>query len=74
MDEMMFKLRSSFLKKVAAKVLSNLVYNKLGYRIDISIDKLEIESVNGDTTVAANVEMKLSSSEFAKIMKKIENS
>ena len=67
MDEMTLKLRSGFLKKIAAKLLSGVIYSKLGVRVDILIEKLEIESIGGNTSVAASLEMSLPSSEFAKI-------
>lgn len=68
MDEMTVKLRSGFLKKIVAKLLSVLIYTKLGCRVDILIDKLEIESTNGDTSISTNIELKLPSSEFTKIV------
>lgn len=71
MDEMMLKLRSGFMRKIVAKLLSTLVFTKLGYRVDILIDKLEIESINGETSVSASVDLKLPSSEFVKIANSI---
>lgn len=68
MDEMTLKLRSGFLKKIVAKILSGLIYSKLGYRVDILIDELEINSLDGDTRMRANIELGLPSSEFTKIV------
>ena len=71
MDEMIFKLRSGFLKKIVAKLLSSIIYTKLGYRVDISIDKLEFESINGETNVSASMDLKLPSAEFVKVANSI---
>lgn len=73
MDEMTIKLRSGFLKKVLSNILSNALYKKIGYRIDISIDKLDVEHNDGETSVSAGVDLKLNSAEFFKIMKTLEN-
>lgn len=67
MDEMTFKIRSGFMRKLVAKLLSTIVFTKLGYRVDIQIGKLEIESIDGETSVSASVDLKLPSSEFVKI-------
>lgn len=67
MDEMMIKLRSGFMRKIVAKLLSTAIFTKLGCRVDILIDKLEFESVNGETNVSLAVDLKLPSAEFVKI-------
>jgi len=71
MDEMMIKLRSGFMRKLVAKLLSAVVFTKLGYRVDISIGKLEIESIDGETSVSASIDLKLPSAEFVKITNSI---
>ena len=67
MDEMTLKLRSGFMRKIVAKLLSTVIFTKLGYRVDIRIDKLEIESIDGETSLSASVDLKLPSAEFVKI-------
>lgn len=69
MDEMTVKLRSGFMKKIAAKLIARAIYKKIGYHVDVNIDKLEVESFDGDTSISASVDLKLKSSEFVKIMK-----
>ena len=73
MDEMFVKVRTNFMKKFVAKMLSNLIYKKLGYRVDVMIDKLDIDYTDGNTTVATSLELKLGSNEFVKIAKALED-
>lgn len=73
MDEMTIKLRSDFLKKAIGNIVSNAVYNKIGYRVDIQIGKLEVDHKDGETSVSAGVDLKLNSKEFFKIIKALEN-
>ena len=73
MDEMTIRLRSGFLKKALSNILSNALYKKIGYRVDMSIDKLEVDHHDSETSVSAGVNLKLNSSEFFKIVKALEN-
>lgn len=74
MDELMFTLQSNYLKKAIGKIVSNAIFKKIGYRVEVNIDKLNIDHKNGETSVAAGVDLKLQSGEFFKILKALENS
>lgn len=69
MDEMRMKLSTRFMKCIVAKMISKAVYKKFGCKTNIQINDLDVWIFDGDTTVKANVEVKLSSGEFTKIMK-----
>ena len=72
MDEMKVKLSSKFMKKLVSKLLAKFIYKKTGYKFDIQINDLDAAAYNGETTVKLNVEVKLKSDEFNKIMKSID--
>ena len=69
----MIRLRSGFLKKVLGSIVSNAIYKKIGYRIDVHIDKLDIDHNDGETSISTGIDLKLNSTEFLKIMKTLEN-
>lgn len=71
MDEMKVKLSTKFMRNMVAKLISKLVYKKLGYKIDIQLNDLEVSFVDGDTKLMTNVELKLSNEEFKSIIKDI---
>ena len=71
MDEMRVKLSTKFMRCVASKLISKLIYSKTGCKIDIQLNDLDIWSYDGDTTVKLNAEAKLKSDEFKKIIKSI---
>ena len=71
MDEMKLKLTTRFMRGIASKLLSRMVYKKFGYKVDIQLNDLDIDIINGETTINTNVEVKLDSKEFTKIMKSI---
>lgn len=71
MDEMRIKLSTKFMKGLVSKLLAKMIYKKTGYKVDIQINDLDASAYNGDTTVKLNVEAKLKSEEFNKLMKSI---
>lgn len=71
MDEMRLKLSTRFMRNIVAKLIARMIYKKTGYKVDIHLNELDINVVDGDTRVSASVEAKINSSEFMKIMKKV---
>lgn len=71
MDEMKIKLSTKFMRGLVSKLLSTAIKSKTGIKMDIQINDLDIDFVDGDTKVAANVELKLANTEFIKITKLI---
>lgn len=71
MDEMKLKLSTRFMRSMVSKLLAKLISKKLGYKIDIQLNDLDVSVINGETKIITNVELNLSSSEFMRIMKDI---
>lgn len=71
MDEMRLKLSTNFMKNIVSKLMSKLIYKKFGYKINIKLEDIDIWAVDGDTTIKLNVEAKLDSNEFKKLVKNI---
>lgn len=73
MDEMKVKLSTKFMRNIAAKLISKAIYKKLGYKVNIQLNDLDVSIINGETRIQTNVEVKLDSQEFTKIMKNIDS-
>lgn len=71
MDEMKLKLSTKFMRGIVAKLVAKAIYAKTGYKVDIQLNELAVSIVNGETSVSTNVEVKLASEEFTKIVKSI---
>lgn len=71
MDEMKLKLTTKFMRGIVSKLISRMVYKKFGYKVDIQLNDLDINFVDGETKINTNVEVKLDSKEFTKIVKSI---
>ena len=66
---MLINLKSKFMRKVVSKLLSKSVKSKTGYEIDVQFDELNASFEDGEITVKANLEAKMSKDEFMKILK-----
>lgn len=71
MDEMNMKLSTKFMRGIVSKLISKAIYKKIGYKVDINLNELDITVINGETKILTNVEVKVNSDEFMKIMKSI---
>lgn len=72
MDEMRIKLKSNFMRGIVSKLIARVIYKKFGYKVNIQLNDIDLWSIDGDTTIKLNVEARLKSDEFNKIVKSIE--
>lgn len=71
MDEMKLKLSTKFMRGIAAKLISRAIYKKTGYKINLHLNELDIQVVDGEAYISTNVEARINNQEFIKIMKSI---
>lgn len=71
MDEMKIRLTTKFMRNIVSKLLAKLIFKKTGYKVDIQLNDLDLNFVDGETKINANVELNLDSKEFTKIIKTI---
>lgn len=72
MDEMKLKLTTKFMRSIVAKLIAKAIYKKTGCKVNIQLNDLDISVIDGETSISTNVEVKLNSNEFMKIMKSID--
>ena len=71
MDELKLKLSTKFMRGIASKLIAKTISKKLGCKVDIQLNDLDISVVDGETKINTNVELKMNSDEFMKLMKSI---
>lgn len=71
MDEMKLKLSTKFMRGIVAKLITRMIYKKTGYKVDIQLNELDINIIDGETHISTSVEAKINSNEFTKIIKTI---
>ena len=69
MDEMKLKLSTKFMRSIVAKLIAKFIYMKTGYKVDIQLNDLDVRFIDGETTVSTNIEVKMDSKEFGKVIR-----
>ena len=69
MDEMKLKLSTKFMKGMVSKLIAKALYKKLGYKVDIQLNDINVEFIDGETSIHADVDLRLDKEEFTKFIK-----
>lgn len=67
MDEVKIKLSTQFLKDVFSKIISKMIYQKFGCKLDIQLNDLIIKFNEGKARLYLDVETEIGKEEFMKI-------
>lgn len=71
MDMLMMKLSTKFMKGIVAKIITRKVYKKFGYKIDIQLNDVQIDMINGDIKLHIDADGKMNKTEFDRLMETI---
>ena len=71
MDMLMIKLSTKFMKGMVAKIIARKVYKKFGYKIDIQLNDVQIDMINGDIKLHIDADGKMNKTEFDRLMETI---
>lgn len=71
MDMLMIKLSTKFMKGMVAKIIARKVYKKFGYKIDIQLNDVQIDMINGDIKLHIDADGKMNKTEFYRLMEMI---
>lgn len=56
MDEMKMKLSTKFMRGVAAKIISKVIYDKFGFKTNIKLNEVDFNMTNGNIRFHINVD------------------
>ena len=68
---MKLSLSTKFMRGMLAKLISRAIKKKYGYKVNICINKIDLDMYNGQTHLHTDVDLELSGEEFNKIMQSI---
>ena len=68
MDEMKLKLSTKFMRNLLSKLIAKALYKKLGYKVDIQLNDINVEFIDGETSIHADVDLKMDKGEFTKLI------
>lgn len=69
MDELKLALSTKFMKGIVTKMIAKALFKKTGYKIDILLNELKLETSDGKVYLHANVDAEMNSEEFVKLIK-----
>lgn len=71
MDLLKLKISTKFMKGLVAKVISRKIYKRFGYKVDIQLNDIQLDVVDGDVNFHIDTDAKMSKTEFSRLMEQI---
>lgn len=71
MDEMKIKVSTRLMRGLVSRIIAKVIYKKTGCKVKIHLNDLDVNVIDGETSIGANIEAKLENDEFIKLMKLI---
>ena len=73
MDELKLNLSSKFMRGIVTKIISKAVYKKTGYKIEIDLNNINVEVVNGKAYIHVDADAEIDNDELMKIVNTIKD-
>lgn len=71
MDVLLLKLSTKFMKGILAKIVSKKIYKKLGYKVDIQFNGIQVDTIDNKIKIHIDVDGTMGRTEFERLMEKI---
>ena len=71
MDEMKLKVSTIFMRSFVAKMIKDFIYKKYRYKVDIQLNKLDIEVIDGKARIRTDIEASTDNDELINMLKNI---
>ena len=69
MDELKLKLQTKLMRGIVAKLLMKVIYAKLGCKVDISLNEIDVSVTNGMAHIHANIDGQMKQEDLMTIVK-----
>lgn len=73
MDELKLNLSSKFMKGIVTKLIAKAIYKKTGYKIDVELNSINVEVIDGKAHIHADVDVEIDNNELKKIVSTIKD-
>ena len=73
MDELKLNLSSKFMRGIVTKLIAKAIYKKTGYKIEVELNSINVEVINGKAHIHADVDVEIDNEELMKIVKTIKD-
>lgn len=72
MDLLKLKISTKFMKGIIAKIVMKKIYKQFGYKVDIQLNDIQLDIIDGDVKIHIDVDGKMNKTEFSRLMEQIE--
>ncbi len=69
MDELKLILPTKFMRNLVAKMIAKAIYKKTGYDINVQLNKIEVQAIDGRVHIHVDVDGDINSEDFVDIVK-----
>lgn len=69
MDELKMSLSTKFMRGIVTKIISKAILKKTGYNINIQLNEIKLETVDGKVCLHADVDAEINNEDFINIIK-----
>ena len=73
MDELKLNLSSKFVRGIVTKLIAKAIYKKTGYKIEVELNSINVEVINGNAQIHADADAEIDNEELMKIVKTIKD-
>ena len=73
MDELKLNLSSKFMRGIVTKLIAKAIYKKTGYKIDVELNSINVEVIDGKAHIHADVDAEIDNNELMKIVSTIKD-
>ena len=73
MAELKLNLSSKFMRGIVTKLIAKAIYKKTGYKIEVELNSINVEVINGKAHIHADVDAEIDNEELMKIVKTIQD-
>ena len=70
MDEL--KIKSSFMRNIVSQLINKVLYEKIGYRIKVSVNDLDISVIDGKASIHIDADTNFDINDFKKFVKYVD--
>lgn len=71
MDELKLRLSTKFMRNIITRMISKLIFKKYGYNIDILLNEIKFETIDGKVCLHVDADAEVANEDFMKIIKSI---
>ena len=69
MDELKLVLNTKYMRSIITKILAKAIYKKTGYRIDIEINEVKVETYGGKVKIHMDLNAEMNSGDLVEALK-----